>query len=170
MKNKKKLSTGQILWLIATGMFGLLAMLFGIACIKFDHLMEGAAIVQFDIVLVALLVVMIRDNKPKVNVPDLGTNVFTMRGIDASLDGTFRGAADVTLMTDGVFIDVIGDSPIGYRFDEISMFSSDKTDEFAFAVGMEHSITLSKVKRLHAKALAEAFNKHGIRGVCANVN
>lgn len=170
MKNKKKLSTGQILWLIATGMFGLLAMLFGIACIKFDHLMEGAAIVLFDIVIVALLVVMICDNKPKVNVPDLGTKVFTMRGVKASLDDTFNGVADVTLMTAGVLIDAIGESPIGYRFDEITMFSSDKTDEFTFAVGTEHSVTLLKLKRLYIKALTEAFNKHGVKEVCANAN
>lgn len=168
MKNERKLSKGQIFLLIATGAIGLLAMLFGIACIMFDHLMEGTAIVLFDIVLVTLLVVMIRDNKPKVKVPDLGTKVFTMRGVEAIFDGTSAGEADVTLMTDGVLIDVIGEYPIGCRFDEISMFSSDRPDEFSFAVNMEKTIILSKIKRLHVKALTEAFQKHGVRGVFAD--
>lgn len=165
MKNERKLSTSQICLLIATGAFGLLAMLFGIACIMFDHLMEGTAIVMFDIVLVTLLVVMIRDNKPKVKGPNLGTKVFVMRGVTAAFNDAFGGEADVTLMTDGILIESIGKNPCGYGFDEISMFSSDRAGEFSFAVMMEQSIALSGLKQLHVKALTDAFRKHGVRGI-----
>lgn len=170
MGNKKKLSIWQIFFLIATGIIGFLAMLFGIACIMFDHLMEGAAIVLFDIILVTLLVVMAYDDKPepKAKIPNLGTKVFTMRDIMVSFDGALGKHADVTLMSDGVYIEVVGECPVGYRFDEMSIFSSDKPSEFAFAVNMEQSIALLGAKRIHIVALVEAFRKHGVQGVCTN--
>lgn len=170
MENKRKLSIWQIFFLIAIGIIGLLAVLFGIACIMFDHLMEGAAIILFDIVLITLLVVMIRDDKFKseVKVSNLGAKVFTMRDVTVAFDGALGKHADVTLMSDGVYIEVIGEDPVGYRFDEMSIFSSDKPSEFAFAVNMEQSIVLLRAKRIHIAALVEAFRKHGVRGVCTN--
>lgn len=162
MKNERKLSTGQISLLIATVVFGLLAMLFGIACIVFDHLMEGAAIVLFDILLVSLIAAMVFDDKPKAKDLNLGTKVFTMHGIEATFDDSLNEEVDVTLMTDGVLIDGIDEHSARYRFDAISVFSSDIPGEFFFAVNKGRKVELSGIKPLHINVLAEAFAKHGV--------
>lgn len=169
MKVKKRLSKGQIALLVAIGVVGILAMLFGIACIMYDHLMEGAAIVLFDIVLVALLAVMIYDDTSKIKDFNLGTKVFTMRDLEVTFDGTFAGQVDVTLMTDGVFIEGIDRHAVGYRFDEIYAFSSDSSDDFSFVVNTEQRVVLSGIKRLHSKALVEAFRERGVKEVFVKV-
>lgn len=169
MKIKKRLSKGQISLLVATEVIGILALLFGIACILFDHLMEGAAIVLFDILLVSLIAAMVFDDKPKAKNLNLGTKVFTMRGIEATYDGKFAGQVDVTLMTDGVFIESIDRHAVGYRFDEIYAFSSDSSSDFSFVVNTEQRVVLSGIKRLHSKVLAEAFRKRGVKEVFVKV-
>lgn len=186
MEDEKATPKYQTFFLIATGILGIMVMWIGIAYFMLGHMLRGITIVFGDLVLVSLPSLIIDDDEPddedlddesgykpdneKPDNIDLGTEIFTMHNITVALDGMTGREADATLMSGGIYIEGISRRPIKYSFDNISMFSSDEPTEFSFAVKMQQSVTLSNVKRLHVKALAEAFHQHGIQEVANDIS
>lgn len=184
MEDEKATPKHQALFLIAIGILGLVIMWIGIAYFMLGRMLHGLVIVFGDLVLVSLPSLLIddelddedfddeSDNKldnAKPNDIDLGTKIFMMHNITVALDGMTGREADATLMSNGIYIEGISRRSMEYSFNNISMFSSDEPTEFSFAVKMQQSVTLSNVKRLHVKALAEAFRQHGIQEVTNDI-
>lgn len=186
MEDEKATPKYQTFFLIATGILGIMVMWIGIAYFMLGRMLHGLVIVFGDLVLVSLPSLIIDDDEPddedlddepghkpdnaKPNDIDLGTKIFTMHNITVALDGMTGREADATLMSGGIYIEGISRRPMKYSFNNISMFSSDEPTEFSFAVKMQQSVTLSNVKRLHVKALAEAFRQHNIQEVADDVS
>lgn len=167
MSDKRKLSGGQIFFLVIVIIMGILAFMFGIMCIVFHHLLEGIAIVIFDIVLVSLLIMMISNSGAKKKMPYLGDKLFSMRGITVFTNGEEFTPATVNLMTEGIFIEGGDKSICGntYLFEDISVFSSNSLTEFSFGIPENGFVSLTNVKKLHAKALIDSFTNHMIQRV-----
>lgn len=185
MEDEKTTPKYQTFFLITIGILGLVIMWIGIAYFMLGRMLHGLVIVFGDLVLVSLPSLLIDDepddedlddepdHKPDNEKPDnidLGTKIFTMHNITVALDGMTGREADATLMSGGIYIEGISRRPIKYSFDNISMFSSDEPTEFSFAVKMQQSVTLSNVKRLYVKALAEAFRQHNIQEVANDIS